>query len=322
MFISYSHQDDNEFFERLKQEIEKENIEYWTDEKISPGEVWSKAIDDAIKNAFAVIVVMSPVATKSQYITYEWSFALGLGKVVIPIIVTKGAELHPKLGEIQHIDFTNRQNQPWDRLITRLKAVMNLPQSVPQTLSENNDRLISDLNSKRSDTRRNAIKTLGDLGRRDVIPKLAVLVEDTNEKPSVREDAAITLGKLAAIEATPNLITALRNTKGIMLRKNIMWALGEIGAVEAVSALLELVEWDKETSIKHVAANTLAKIANTSDNDGEIKHIILELEKMLKIQYVWLKEPIVEALTKIDAPEALAVVEEWKNQQQNPPSTT
>lgn len=78
-------------------------------------------IDDAVRNAEALVVVMSPHATRSQYVTYEWAFALGAGVRVIPV-VKKRTKLHPRLNTLHHIDFTTRRGTPWVDLRKALPA--------------------------------------------------------------------------------------------------------------------------------------------------------------------------------------------------------
>ena len=76
-------------------------------------------IDQAIKNAAAVIAIMSPEARNSEYVTYEWAFAWGHGTKVLPIMLRQ-TTLHPRLATLQYLDFTNRIARPWGRLFKTL----------------------------------------------------------------------------------------------------------------------------------------------------------------------------------------------------------
>jgi hypothetical protein len=58
---------------------------------------------------------MTPDARISEYVTYEWAFAWGYGKKVIPIMLRQ-TTLHPRLATLQYLDFTNRIARPWSRL--------------------------------------------------------------------------------------------------------------------------------------------------------------------------------------------------------------
>jgi TIR domain len=57
---------------------------------------WRREIDDALRNSHIVLVLVTRIARQSEYVTYEWAFALGAGVKVVPIVVDKQA-LHPRL---------------------------------------------------------------------------------------------------------------------------------------------------------------------------------------------------------------------------------
>jgi len=114
IFISYSHED-ADFTEILRTKLEQNGFVVWTDTALRGGEDWRKGIDQAIRDAFAVITVMTPEAKTSEYVTYEWAFAVGAEVKVIPILL-KRTNLHPRLESLQHLDFTRRQSRPWDEL--------------------------------------------------------------------------------------------------------------------------------------------------------------------------------------------------------------
>lgn len=119
-FISHSHKD-GDFAELLKLRIEKEGYSAWIDiERLRVGEDWRQEIDQAINDTSALIVVITPEAKESEYVTYEWAFAWGVGVKVIPIML-KQAQFHPRLETLQHLDFTNRAARPWNLLIEALK---------------------------------------------------------------------------------------------------------------------------------------------------------------------------------------------------------
>lgn len=119
-FISHDHSD-GDFAELLKLRLDKEGYGAWIDlERLRVGEDWRQEIDTAISNATALIVIMSPEARQSEYVTYEWAFAWGVGVPVIPILL-KETSLHPRLASLQYLDFTNRAARPWDKLIDALK---------------------------------------------------------------------------------------------------------------------------------------------------------------------------------------------------------
>ena len=124
VFISYQHKD-AEFAENLMHRIKDAGFDSWVDsENLRAGEDWQAGIDQAIKDALALIVIMSPDAQASEYVTYEWSFAWGAGLKVIPVMY-KLTQLHPRLKTLQYLDFTNFSTRPWGRLFETLKIAEN-----------------------------------------------------------------------------------------------------------------------------------------------------------------------------------------------------
>ena len=129
VFVSYKHED-LDFAENVINRVEKAGFSTWTDDKLHAGEDWRAMIDIAIRNAFALIVIMTPEAKDSEYVTYEWAFAWGVGVKVIPLML-RPTQLHPRLEALQYLDFTNPSPKirPWERLIEEIKAAAHTPLS-------------------------------------------------------------------------------------------------------------------------------------------------------------------------------------------------
>ena len=108
--------EDGDFAELLKLRLEREGYQAWVDsDRLDPGNDWREELDQGIRGALLVIAVMTPDARVSEYVTYEWAFAWGYGKKVIPIMLRQ-TTLHPRLATLQYLDFTNRIARPWSRL--------------------------------------------------------------------------------------------------------------------------------------------------------------------------------------------------------------
>tara|TARA_R110000787_G_scaffold274283_1_gene382172 strand:+ start:322 stop:1185 length:864 start_codon:yes stop_codon:yes gene_type:complete len=124
VFISHSHSD-ADFAELLKLHLEKNKIECWMDnERLTIGQDWREEIDSGISKSKAIIVIMSPEARKSEYVTYEWAYAWGKGIKIFPIMLSQ-TSLHPRLESLQYMDFTNRVTRPYDELVERIKELKN-----------------------------------------------------------------------------------------------------------------------------------------------------------------------------------------------------
>src|SRR6516225_5984793 len=135
VFICYQHED-ADFVENLMHRIKVAGFDSWIDsENLRAGENWQVGIDQAIKSASALIVIMTPNAQASEYITYEWSFAWGSGIKVIPVMY-KQTQLHPRLQTLQYLDFTSYSTRPWDKLFDALKSASSTHISPPPQTSQ------------------------------------------------------------------------------------------------------------------------------------------------------------------------------------------
>jgi tetratricopeptide (TPR) repeat protein len=124
IFISYNHED-SDFAEVLIHRVEQMGFKTWVDHDQLPiGEDWRNEIDQAIKNSFALIVIMSPEAKASEYVTYEWAFAWGAGVKVLPVIY-KSTPLHPRLEALQYLDFTSRAARPLETLLATIQKIVD-----------------------------------------------------------------------------------------------------------------------------------------------------------------------------------------------------
>ncbi len=187
LFLSYSHQD-ADFIHDLVPDLKNAGFTPWTDvDGIQPGDSWRTSIDNAIRQSFAVLVLMTPAARTSEYVTYEWAYAMGLGITVIPVMLEK-TTLHPKLEELQYVDFTRGRRSPTRRLLKRLSDLRVMY-------------WIKRLDDSRFEDRLRAISRLVALDSEDAVPKLIELMwEDPSEKV-VRPAAADALRTLGGAEA-------------------------------------------------------------------------------------------------------------------------
>ena len=122
VFLSYSHED-HFFAELTKIKLEEEKIHVWLDQgQLRAGDEWRNAIDKGISDCFAVLLALSPASASSSFVTYEWASAMGKGKPIVPVRLSK-CDLHPKLEVIQYLDFSTHGHLPWSLLIDRLREI-------------------------------------------------------------------------------------------------------------------------------------------------------------------------------------------------------
>ena len=114
--------------------------------------------------------------------------------------------------------------------------------------------LVKLLDHRRTETRLNAVKALGEIGSEAAIPALAALIESGSarwkrdrEEPEVRQLAVEALGKIGGT-AVPELIKIVEN-KGSSLRVDAIRALATLGDEKVVEPLLDAL---KEQSSRDV----------------------------------------------------------------------
>lgn len=104
IFISYSKKD-IDFARHLRKLLQQANFSVWMDEnEIDPGEDWWETIEQNIKAASAVVVVMSPNSRDSRWVKRELLAAENYHKTIFPILLA--GEVWSRLADIQAEDMT------------------------------------------------------------------------------------------------------------------------------------------------------------------------------------------------------------------------
>ncbi len=80
--------DDEPFVKRLHRDLVKEGIQVWWDRKAmeSRGRSFLQEIRDAIEGIDRLIAVIGPKAVESDYVRYEWEYALLFAKSIVPLL--------------------------------------------------------------------------------------------------------------------------------------------------------------------------------------------------------------------------------------------
>jgi len=88
VFMSYSRKDE-ETMRAIAKFLRAQNLKVWVDnEKLIPGTpIWEEAVEKGIKNASAVVVILSPDSKNSEWVRREISMADQNQKRVFPVLV-------------------------------------------------------------------------------------------------------------------------------------------------------------------------------------------------------------------------------------------
>jgi len=119
VFLSYSTKD-HYFAELAAIKLKEKGIQLWRDKgRLTAGSDWRSGIERGIAESIAILVGLSQNSAESSYVTFEWAYALGKGKTVVPLKL-EACNVHPRLETIQYLDFSVPGALPWDLLIERI----------------------------------------------------------------------------------------------------------------------------------------------------------------------------------------------------------
>jgi hypothetical protein len=123
IFISYS-RDDADIMSRIAFFLRDHGFKIWVDnEKLVPGTpTWEQSVEEAIKNSFAVIVLVSPDSRNSSWVRREITYAEHLHKRIFPLLL-KGPgiiSLPLRLITRQYVDFRKDEDEALNDLLAAL----------------------------------------------------------------------------------------------------------------------------------------------------------------------------------------------------------
>lgn len=131
VFISYSRKN----FRRanvIRLAVQRLGYKTWMDKNnMVGGQNWVSRIDQAIRDSWCLLLIWSNHARLSEYVNYEWAFAMGNQTCVIPIMIEK-AKVHPRLIIKNYLGWQNltSAHYPWHELQQALDyAEQNYPGS-------------------------------------------------------------------------------------------------------------------------------------------------------------------------------------------------
>jgi hypothetical protein len=106
-FISYSKKDSSFVF-NLADNLADSGLKVWIDRSLGAGEDWLENIENNIKAAGNVVVVVSKNSMASDWVLHEGSLADGWRKHIIPVLIEKVETLPAWVERHQLIDFANK----------------------------------------------------------------------------------------------------------------------------------------------------------------------------------------------------------------------
>ena len=125
IFISYSRVDD-EAVRWIVARLEQDGFNVWIDrEEIKAGELWHETIVQAIDNADAFVLMLSPASSTSDNVRREVDLAEGANKRLIPVFLAPfnlPACLLYQLAGIEWIEYYRDPEAKYSELVEALRA--------------------------------------------------------------------------------------------------------------------------------------------------------------------------------------------------------
>lgn len=259
IFISYSHEDED-FANELKENLSKQGYQPWVDKsRLEAGENWLEAVDSAINRAFALIIILTPHSVNSQYVIYEFGYAIGVRLDVIPILhrPIDARDQHPRLAAMHYLNFSTPERYPWEQLYSRLERSKSQRRTNLSAIQQIQPRL----ESLRLEE---CLEALDDLSQiNDPAAYEAILEGAQHPMKDVRAHAMNKLVELTLTSDTramPMLQQALLDPY-LPIRKGAIHILGKMGEVAA--PMLSVLLHDPDPNINTLATNALLAIGPT-----------------------------------------------------------
>jgi hypothetical protein len=139
IFISYSRRDAT-IVDRLIRELQAASVEVWIDrEYIGGGATWRREIVDAIENAAAVLLALSPDAAVSDKVRKELDIAEESNKPLIPVeirptVIPRDMVWH--LVDLQRIDAATAFEDGVRRVVESVRAFVKSPRTLARLSPE------------------------------------------------------------------------------------------------------------------------------------------------------------------------------------------
>ena len=103
IFISYA-QADRGYAEAVEHALESVGKVVWSDKRIAAGDDWDSEIQNALRSASVVVLIVSADSLSSQFVNYELGSAIAARIPVIPVLVREVGSLPKHLRHIQAVD--------------------------------------------------------------------------------------------------------------------------------------------------------------------------------------------------------------------------
>jgi hypothetical protein len=121
LFFAYA-REDSHLVRLIADKLRAAGHEYWVDvEGIAGGQNWMAAIERGIREADALLVLVSPYSAASRWVTQEAAYARVAGTPIIPVLVRPTEDMPWYLIDLHYIDLGDDPAARVDELVSSLQ---------------------------------------------------------------------------------------------------------------------------------------------------------------------------------------------------------
>jgi hypothetical protein len=132
VFISYSRAN-RDFAEKLVESLRSKGLEVWFDKQIRTGKKWDEVLEQQIREADNLVIVLSKHSVQSDYVKNEMFYAQQ-NNTTVNLIYIEDCVLPLAMARMHYIDFSSNYDEAVDRLVSDINY-NDIDQSIPETLT-------------------------------------------------------------------------------------------------------------------------------------------------------------------------------------------
>ncbi len=226
-------------------------------------------LDRALDDSFALLLVVTPEILGVETIIYEWAYALGAKKSIVPVLL-KTTELPARLRGMPMLDFIEFDARPWEELIRHIyyirgeygSSIISIPSDTPADIRS----AILQLDSKNPDERRAGLEALV-LGQHPLVTAALAAAAMGHTRQDVRIHAALKLAARTRYRderALSGLLEALNSTQEA-LQLDATKALGKLG--DAASAGLLIAAQENSSEVRKSVVTGLCSVLKRENKE-------------------------------------------------------
>lgn len=125
VFVSHS-SSESDLARDLASRLSAAGFQVWDDDKLLPGDNWALAVGKAMEESNAMVVLLSPEAVRSRFVSHEIEYALGSPRYrdrLLPVLVRPTKRIPWILRRLPLIRFYDNPADGADRIVEGVRKL-------------------------------------------------------------------------------------------------------------------------------------------------------------------------------------------------------